>query len=197
MFPVSSTATFVGVAYAVPNGVTTHYVTGLTPGGRYDAVLSGGSMTITPSASGLYADSGGVLRYPGGAGAPPPPPPGAACGTPGLCTSTSAASVATGGSVLVSATMNPGALTSPVDAYVVMATPDGRFLSLQLDGRLLPGLVPIGRGFVPFAYSGPIFQMTIPPGTPAGAYVFYSALAAPGTLNLVTPIATAVMVVTP
>ena len=32
---------------------------------------------------------------------------------------------------------------------------------------------------------------------PAGAYVFYSALAAPGTLNLVTPIATAVMVVTP
>ena len=29
-------------------------VTGLAPGGRYDAVLSGGSMTITPSATGPW-----------------------------------------------------------------------------------------------------------------------------------------------
>ena len=176
--------------------MTTHYVTGLTPGGRYDAVLTGASMTITPSATGLYADSGGVLRYPGGAGVPPPPP-GASCGTPGLCPQLSVASVARGGSALVSAVMNPGALTAPVDAYIVVGTPDGQLLSLQLDGRLLPGLVPIGRNFVPFAFNGPVFQLNLPAGAPAGAYVFYAALASPGTLNLLTPIATAVLTVSP
>ena len=196
MFPVNSTATFTGVTYPVPNGVTTHYVTGLAPGGRYDAVLSGGSMTITPSATGLYADSGGVLRYPGGAGVPPPPP-GASCGTPGLCPQLSAASVTRGGSTLVSAVMNPGTLTAPVDAYIVVGTPDGQLLSLQLDGRLLPGLVPIGRNFVPFAFNGPVFQLNLPAGAPVGAYVFYAALASPGTLNLLTPIATAVLTVSP
>lgn len=196
MFKVSSSATFTGVTYPVPVGVTTHYVTGLASGGRYDAVVAGGQMTITPSsATGLFADGGGVLRYPGGASEPPPP--GGSCGVPGLCVQTSAASVAVGGAVTVSAVMNPGALASPVDAYVVVAQPNGQVLSLQLNGTLVPGLVPIGRGFVPFAYNGPIFQLAFPNGTPPGGYVFYSALTSPGTLNLLTPIATTTVTVAP
>jgi hypothetical protein len=179
--------------------VTTHYIVGLTPNARYDAVLAGGQMTVTPSAgAGLFADSGGVLRYPGGAPAPPPPPPGGgSCTAPGLCVQTSATSIVGATTVTVSAEMNPGGLTTPVDAYVVVARPDGQLLSLQLDGRLLPGLVPIGRGFVPFSYSGPIFSLPFPASAPPGQYVFYSALAMPGTLNLVTPIATTVVTFAP
>lgn len=199
MFPVSSTSAFTSVTYPVPAGVTTHYIVGLTPGGRYDTVLAGGQMTITPSASGIYADSGGVLRYPGGAGQPPPPPPPVpgSCGTPGLCAQVSAPTVAGSGAVTVSAVMNPGGLTSPVDAYVVVGTATGQLLSLQLNGSLVPGLVPIGRGFVPFTYNGPIFSLQFPPGSAPGPYVVYAALASPGTLNLLTPIATAVVTVTP
>lgn len=62
---------------------------------------------------------------------------------------------------------------------------------------LLPGLVPIGRGFVPFPVRGPIFSVTVAPGTPPGACTFYSALTAAGTMNLVTPLTTAPVTVTP
>lgn len=196
MFPVSSAAAFAGVTYSVPAGVATHYVTGLVPNARYDAVLNGTQMTITPSSAGLFADSGGVLRYPGGAPLPPPPPP-ASCGSPGLCVQTNASVVAAGSGIAVSAVMNPGGMTSPVDAYVVVGTPGGEIWSLQLNGTLVPGLVPIGRGFVPFPYNGPIFWLPLPTGAPLGGYTFYSALTAPGTLNLLTPIATTVVNVTP
>lgn len=196
MFPVNLATPFSSVSYTVPAGMTTHYITGLTPNATYTAGVSGGQMRVTPGGT-LYADSGGVLRFPGGAPPPPSPPPGSGCAAPGLCTSVSASTITRGGAIVVSAQMLPGGLTAAVDAYIVVQTPTEQYWSLQLDGRLVPGVVPIGSGFAPFPYDGPVASVTIPTSWPAGTHTWLSALTSPGTLSLLTPIASATLTVTP
>jgi len=61
----------------------------------------------------------------------------------------------------------------------------------------VPGIVPIARSFVPFVYDGQVFVHTFQAFYPPGTYTFMSALASPGTLNLVTPIAYTPVVFTP
>jgi hypothetical protein len=64
-FVHDTTVPFTGTAYIVPVSVTQHYVAGLTPGASYSvvsAVTSAGlGVTIMPAASGVAADSAGVL----------------------------------------------------------------------------------------------------------------------------------------
>ena len=59
-----------------------------------------------------------------------------------------------------------GVVTQPIDAYVVVQT-GGGLLSLQLDGRLVPGLVPIARNIVLPTVAAPFaFPLAgAPPGT--------------------------------
>ena len=52
----------------------------------------------------------------------------------------------------VTAKLSPGSPSEPVDGYVVVQLPTGQFLSLQLGGSIVPGIVPIARGIVPLAY---------------------------------------------
>lgn len=178
--------------------MTTHYITGLTPNATYTATVANGQMTVAPGGS-LYADRGGVLKFPGGAAPPPPPPPppDSSCGTPGFCATLSAAAVAVGGSSTLGVTMFPGSLRSAVDAYVVLQTPAGQYYSLQLNGTWAPGIQPVARRFVPFVHDGPVLTVGIPAGTPAGGYSLLSALTQTGTLKLVTPISTVTFTVTP
>ncbi|MGE0811773.1 MAG: hypothetical protein AB7O28_16185 [Vicinamibacterales bacterium] len=190
MFPVSLAAPFAGVAYPVPAGVTVHYITGLVPNGTYTAAVAGGQMVVQPGGS-LFADSGGVLRYPGGA--PPPPPPT----TLALTVTATAASTAVGGAVVVNVNLVPGAAPPPVDAYLVVQRPDGSYHSLRLGGSYVSGVVPIARNFVPFAYNGPVFYMPFPAGSPPGVYTLYAALTQPGTVNLLTPISSFTVAVSP
>lgn len=197
MFPVNRTAAFTGLSYPVPGGVTTHYITGLTPGATYTATVASGQMTVTTGGS-LYADSGGVLRFPGGAGAPPPPPPsGPSCGTPGFCASVSTSTVASGGTTTLNITMHPGSLIGAVDAYVVLQSPAGQYYSLQLNGTFVPGVVPVARGFGAFPYDGAVMLVSVPAGSPAGTYQLLSALTQAGTVNLVTAISSTTVTVAP
>ena len=196
MFPVASSAAFTGTTYTAPAGVSVHYVTGLLPSTRYQATLTGGQLTIAPvGGAGLLTDTGGVLRFPGGAPVPPPPPTGS--GGPALTVQTNASSFAPGSLLVASITMTPGTITTPVDAYIVVQAPTGQYYSLQLGGAVVPGVVPIARGFVPFAYAGPVLQQVVPPGLPLGTYTFYSALTAPGSVQLLTPLATTTITLTP
>jgi hypothetical protein len=74
--------------------------------------------------------------------------------------------------------------------------PNGQLLSWTGTG-LVPGLVPIARGFVPVPYSGVVARVVIPRGAPAGRYTWLSALTVSGTLGLMTPISETVFTITP
>lgn len=87
-----------------------------------------------------------------------------------------------------------GQVTSAIDAYVVVQA-GGLLLSLQLDGRLVPGLVPIARGIVLPTVSAP-FSFPLA-GAPPGNYQWLAAVTAPGTLALVSPIASTAFTVVP
>jgi hypothetical protein len=90
-----------------------------------------------------------------------------------------------GDTLTVIAALRPGTTLSPVDAYVVERLSSGAYLSLQLDGRLVDGLVPIARGILPVPLRAEILRTTVAAGMPAGAYAWLSALTEPGTLNII------------
>jgi hypothetical protein len=65
LFPVDLGPPFTGMTYSVPDGVTVHRITGLTPGGLYDLTVgdpAGGQvqLTVSPGTT-IRADDGGVL----------------------------------------------------------------------------------------------------------------------------------------
>ncbi len=90
--------------------------------------------------------------------------------------------------MLVVANLSPPFPTGPVDAYVVVQLPSGQYLSLQLDGSIVPGLAPIARQFQPFAVHAPIASYQFTGAEPLGSYTWLSALTRPGTLELITEI---------
>jgi hypothetical protein len=107
---------------------------------------------------------------------------------PPLSVSLSTATPTTRDTLIVTVQASSLRITTPVDAYVVVQA-GALYLSLQLDGRLVPGLVPIARNVVlptiavPFAF--PLA------GAPPGSYTWLAAVTMPGTLTLLAPIETA------
>lgn len=88
-----------------------------------------------------------------------------------------------------------GLISTPVDAYVVVDAGAGGIYSLQTDGRLVPGLVPIARGIVLSSVSVPFgFPLA---GAPPGTYQWLAAVTSPGTLTLVSPIASTPFTIVP
>ncbi len=80
-----------------------------------------------------------------------------------------------------------GVVPTPVDAYIVVQKPDGSMTSLQTDGRLVPGLVPIARGLLlPTTTLNFSFALA---GVPPGNYLWLAGVTSPGTLTTVTPVA--------
>lgn len=87
-----------------------------------------------------------------------------------------------------------GLVPSAVDAYVVVQTAGG-LLSLQLDGRLVQGLVPIVRGIVLPTVAAPFaFPLA---GAPPGTYTWLAGVTTPGTLGLLAPIASTTFTIAP
>lgn len=87
-----------------------------------------------------------------------------------------------------------GVVPSAVDAYVVVQTAGG-LLSLQLDGRLVPGLVPIVRGIELPTVAAPFaFPLA---GAPPGTYTWMAGVTTPGTLGLLAPIASTTFTIAP
>jgi hypothetical protein len=106
----------------------------------------------------------------------------------GLAVTTNAASYSIGQTMTVIGTLVPLNSPAAADAYVVLQLPNGQYLSLQLGGGLVPGIVPIARGIVPFNYAGVLTQHTFTGGEPPGRYIWLAALTQPGTLNLIGPL---------
>ena len=87
-----------------------------------------------------------------------------------------------------------GGWVTPVDAYVVVQA-GGALLSLQLDGRLVPGLVPIARNILLPTIEAP-FSFSLA-GAPPGNYTWIAGVTSPGTLTMVAPVASTAFTVTP
>lgn len=98
-----------------------------------------------------------------------------ACGTASgvtpvpLAVTLNAASFRPGDTMVATVEATGGLVPAAVDAYVVVQA-GGAVLSLQLDGRLVPGLVPIARGVVLPTIAAPfVFPLAgAPPGPTPG-----------------------------
>lgn len=102
-----------------------------------------------------------------------------------------------GDTLILTATLTPDGISGLVDAYVVLRLPDGSFLSLQLGGGVVPGIVPIARGFTPFPFSGELLRVPIPAGVPGGSYAWLAGLTEAGTGNVIGAIDQEPFTVTP
>ena len=92
---------------------------------------------------------------------------------------------APGDTMVVTAKLGSGTLATQVDAYVVVKLPTGQFLSLQLGGGVVPGIVPIARSLLPFNYEASLIAYTFSGVEPFGEYTWYAVLTRPGTLEFV------------
>jgi hypothetical protein len=88
-----------------------------------------------------------------------------------------------GQTMSVTAKLTPGTVAAPVDAYVIVQLPTGGYLSLQLGGGLVQGIVPIARGLVPFPYEGTLASYTFGGAEPLGTYKWYALLTRPGKFD--------------
>jgi hypothetical protein len=107
---------------------------------------------------------------------------------PGLAVALNSGGFAAGDRLVLAASLTPLAVPRPVDAYIVVRLPTGQYLSLQLGGALVPGIVPIAQGFVPFDFAGTLAQYTFTGAEPLGTYTWYAALTEPGTLAFIGPV---------
>ena len=129
----------------------------------------------------MDADRTVIATFSAGAEPPPPPPPG----QPALTVGVDGTLYRTGQTMTVTGTLTAGSTPRLVDAYVVVQLPDGGFLSLQLGGRVVPGIVPIAQGLTPFAFNGELLRYAFSGVEPSGTYTWMSALSDPGTLNVI------------
>jgi hypothetical protein len=85
-------------------------------------------------------------------------------------------------------------IATPVDVYVVVQA-GSAMLSLQLDGRLVPGLVPLARGIVLPTIDAPFaFPLA---GAPPGDYTWLAAVTSPGSMTMAAPVASTPFTITP
>jgi hypothetical protein len=103
--------------------------------------------------------------------------------SPSLTIALNDTSFGPGQTISVTAKLTPGTVSAPVDAYIVVQLPTGGYLSLQLGGGLVPGIVPIARGIVPFPYEGTLVSYTFGGAEPLGTYTWFAMLTRPGTLE--------------
>jgi hypothetical protein len=116
---------------------------------------------------------------------------------PQLSTSVNASTLSPGQTLALSVSFTPGGLPVTADAYVVLQLPSGGRLSLTPAG-LVPGVVPFVRAVSPpAALTLEVLRIVLPAGTPPGGYTWLSAMTGPGTLDLLTPLASTAFTITP
>jgi hypothetical protein len=115
-------------------------------------------------------------------GACPPPPV-----SPSLAVGLNGTVFSAGATMTVTGILSAGNIPGLVDAYIVLQLPSGAFLSLQLGGRFVPGVVPIARQIAPFDFQAVLAQYTFTGVELRGTYTWHAVLATPGTLNFVSP----------
>jgi hypothetical protein len=119
----------------------------------------------------------GALEF---GGAVPPVPPGAP-----LSVTLNQTTFRQSDTLAATVRATAGIVHTPVDVYVVVQA-GGAFLSLQVNGSLVPGLVPIARQVVLPSVTAPFsFRLAT---APPGSYAWLCGLTSPGTLTLVAPV---------
>jgi hypothetical protein len=111
---------------------------------------------------------------------PAPPAP------PSLTLQINATAFTPGQTLVVTATSVPGAPPVSVDAYIVIKLPTGQFMSAQLSGAFVPGIVPIATNIVPPPLTQQVAQYTFNGSEPVGTYTWFAVLTVPGTQNFVS-----------
>lgn len=107
-----------------------------------------------------------------------------------------AAAFRAGDPFVLSVAFTPGVAPVVADVYVVLQTPTGDYWSLTSSG-LRVGVIPLDRRTVAAAASVELARLPLPGGLAAGRYTWYTALAAPGTLSLLTPVRTTAFDIVP
>ena len=90
-----------------------------------------------------------------------------------------------GDTLALTVTLTPDGIAGLVDAYVVLRLPDATFLSLLLNGTVVPGIAPLASGFTPVPASGELLRVSIPGGVPAATFTWIGALTQAGTGNVI------------
>ena len=90
-----------------------------------------------------------------------------------------------GETLVLNATVTPGATPVVADVYVAVQLPDGTLLFLLGDGSISPVLQPIVQSWPVSSFTGQIFQYTFSGGEPTGNYAWLAAFTQPGTLNFI------------
>jgi hypothetical protein len=95
------------------------------------------------------------------------------------------ASYTTGQTLILTATLTPGTVGTPVDAYVTVRLPDQSVLSVLLTG-ITGGMVPIAAGLTPTSIpSTELLRYTFTGTEPRGNYTITGMLTQPGTLTVI------------
>jgi hypothetical protein len=94
-----------------------------------------------------------------------------------------------GDTLVLTATLEPGAAAAPADVYLVLRLPDGAVYSLRPGGELTPGLWPLVTGWLPAPFAGEILRHTLTGAEPPGRYTWQAALAHAGTATPLLPLA--------
>jgi DNA-binding beta-propeller fold protein YncE len=102
-----------------------------------------------------------------------------------------------GDTMTATLTFSPGQISSAIDAYAVIQTPDGGFLSLQASGQIVAGLSPFVARIAPAPASWTPLRYQFTGKEPAGAYKWLTALTEAGTLNVIGAVNQQVFTVSP
>lgn len=110
---------------------------------------------------------------------------------------TNAASYRPGDLLVVTTSLSPGEVPTNADAYLLLTTPGGEYWSLTPAG-FVPGVRPyfVNRT-VAVASTTEVLRGTLLAGVPPGAYHWLTALAVPGSVQLLTPVRSHTFVITP
>jgi hypothetical protein len=121
----------------------------------------------------------------------------AASALPGVTLDLNQTTFGPGQTLVLTATLSPGATPGPpVDIYVVLTLPNDGILSLTGAG-VAQGIVPLATGITPVAAQGELLRYTFGGGELAGQYIFHAGLIETGTGNLVGAVAVRPFTFTP
>jgi hypothetical protein len=93
-----------------------------------------------------------------------------------------------GNTLILNATVTPGATPLTADGYVAAKLPSGSLLFLQGDGSITSEVRPLVRSWPVSAFAGEIFRYTFNGSEPPGGYAWEAAFTYPGTLTPVEPL---------
>ena len=149
--------------------------------GRYRVTFSGAGEVLTVSVRTVNPVRPGGVRFPNAgffaAALRPADHP--------LALALNATAFESGDTMALTVTLTPAGILGPVDAYVVLRLPDATFLSLLLNGTVVPGIAPLASGFTAVPASGEVLRVPIPAGVPAATFSWIGALTHAGTSNVI------------